>query len=478
MPKSDRPPTLALAMIARNEEENLRELLPQLGDAFDEIVLVDTGSKDGTVEAARESGVKILHHPWNDDFAEARNVGLEECESDWIFVLDPDERVVGGRYSDLRALATTRKDLAYRFQARNICDRPEARGWRPFEPSDPAAKEGPGAFPSFKVRMFPNLPGVRFRGRVHELVNDDCERLGLNFVESEIVIDHSGENLSPEAIHSKNEYYLRLGQLKVEEEPENPKAHYELGNQLVELGRLEEAGRSYRQALQLAPQSPHMLRSMGGVLDRLGELDESIDLLDKAVRLEPEDPLLIADLGILLAKAGRFENAIPYLDRALKELDYSPTVRYARALCFESVGEVQDALADLGESLRQLPQNEEVLDHLVEMSAEKSVIPQAIQILEELMADSPPLALPLAALGTLHLKVGERSRAVDCYETAYAWEPNNPRILNDLGVFYFSEGNVTKAVELLKKALHIHPDYEDAKENLKAILAILKGSTT
>ncbi len=83
---------LTLAMIVRDEEANLPGLLESARGLWDELVAVDTGSKDGTVALLERAGAKVLHHAWSDDFAAARNVGLEAATGDWIVVLDADER--------------------------------------------------------------------------------------------------------------------------------------------------------------------------------------------------------------------------------------------------------------------------------------------------------------------------------------------------------------------------------------------------
>lgn len=84
--------TISVAMIARNEEQKLPRTLASLG-WVDEIVIVDSGSKDRTPELAREFGAK---HSWNLDFkghAEQKNVAIAKCVGDWIFLLDADEVV-------------------------------------------------------------------------------------------------------------------------------------------------------------------------------------------------------------------------------------------------------------------------------------------------------------------------------------------------------------------------------------------------
>ena len=84
-----RRPTLSVAIIAQNEEENLRRVLPALTWA-DEIILVDSGSTDGTVAVAKSFCTRVLYQPWL-GFGAQKNFAIDQCAGDWILSLDADE---------------------------------------------------------------------------------------------------------------------------------------------------------------------------------------------------------------------------------------------------------------------------------------------------------------------------------------------------------------------------------------------------
>lgn len=84
--------TLALCMIVKDEQNNLPNTLESVKALVDEIVILDTGSTDSTVQIAKSYGAKVREgFPWSDDFALARNEALEMVQSDWVLVLDADE---------------------------------------------------------------------------------------------------------------------------------------------------------------------------------------------------------------------------------------------------------------------------------------------------------------------------------------------------------------------------------------------------
>ena len=92
---SSRPPTLSLAMMVRDEERFLEEALLSARDWVDEMVVVDTGSVDRTVEIAKDCGAKVSHYPWPNDFSKARNETIKRSSGDWVAILDADERFRG-----------------------------------------------------------------------------------------------------------------------------------------------------------------------------------------------------------------------------------------------------------------------------------------------------------------------------------------------------------------------------------------------
>ncbi|MBF0232810.1 MAG: glycosyltransferase [Desulfamplus sp.] len=85
--------TLSACMIVKNEEAMLQRCLNSIKNLVDEIIIVDTGSTDKTLEIANSFGAKIYHHPWEDDFSKHRNQSISYATGDWILVIDADEEL-------------------------------------------------------------------------------------------------------------------------------------------------------------------------------------------------------------------------------------------------------------------------------------------------------------------------------------------------------------------------------------------------
>ena len=84
---------IGAAMIVRNEEAHLERCLASIAGLCDEIVVVDTGSTDRSIDIARSFGARVVERVWAADFAAARNVALEHVESPWALTIDADEAV-------------------------------------------------------------------------------------------------------------------------------------------------------------------------------------------------------------------------------------------------------------------------------------------------------------------------------------------------------------------------------------------------
>ena len=93
---------LSLSMLMRDEAERLAACLASVADFVDEMVIVDTGSKDDSVAIAERCGATVHHLPWPGDFAPARNHALSLCRGDWVLVLDADERLLPEPRQELR----------------------------------------------------------------------------------------------------------------------------------------------------------------------------------------------------------------------------------------------------------------------------------------------------------------------------------------------------------------------------------------
>ncbi|WP_339278965.1 glycosyltransferase family 2 protein [Paenibacillus sp. FSL W8-1187] len=194
---------LSLVMIVRDEEKRLGRCLSSVQELVDEIVVVDTGSRDQTVSIARAYGASVYHFEWTDDFSEARNFALSKSTSDWNLVLDADNYVTHAETSALKAFLE--QDSKRWIGRIKIIDEAYSQG---------EYKETVGWY----SRLFPSE--LRYAGRIHEEIVSDYPRQRLP-----IIVRHDGYVARDK---SSRNIPLLLSALK---DSPSPYYHFQLGKE-------------------------------------------------------------------------------------------------------------------------------------------------------------------------------------------------------------------------------------------------------
>jgi tetratricopeptide (TPR) repeat protein len=231
-------PRISLCLIARDEERFLPACLASARGAVDETIVVDTGSRDRTRKVAAASGATVVEFPWCDDFAAARNAGLERASGTHVLVLDCDERLARGAAATLRRAAEDAR-LAIGMLPLHDADALDARE------EDVLSGARRLTAPSWLPRFFVRHPRLVFRRRVHETVLGELEhalretRGELRAVDAPIV--HLGEVRVLRAELGKAERNTRLLELALQDDPEDGELAGYLAMERARAGSLREA---------------------------------------------------------------------------------------------------------------------------------------------------------------------------------------------------------------------------------------------
>lgn len=240
---------LSLCMIVKNEEKNLPGCLASVRGLADEVIVVDTGSQDGTREVAKQFGARLVEAAWRDDFSWARNISLEHATGDWILWLDADDRVEAAQAEAIRRLIDDEPlpaNRAFGFLIKNSGD------------------NGLTGSVFRQIRLFPNRPDLRFESPIHEQVLPSLERAGIAVEFKPIQILHTG--YADESTARRKQLRNRAMLEKQIENPTTqgqatPITYYTLGNACLDLGDHAAAETWYRRAAELATErgdNPHV----------------------------------------------------------------------------------------------------------------------------------------------------------------------------------------------------------------------------
>lgn len=307
-PAPGSPPLISACLIVKDEIRHLGRCLDSLRPVADEVIVVDTGSSDGTQDLARRAGAKVLQSIWEHDFSRARNRGLAVARGVWVLVLDADEYLRPEAAAALRALA----------QAHTPAAGPPAVAFTLDQNS--SADGGATGMRVKLVRLFPCAPAIRYEWPIHEQVATSLARAGVPVCESGIQIIHTGYS-DPSQLEGKQRRNLALLQVQVAgATAANPLTYFLIGGAQLDLGDYEAAYASYAQCDRLCAPEDELGRGarvrVATCLIKMRRYAESFTVMPEAY-----DPSWHPELLNLRAEAeaalGRPDEARAWYERVL-----------------------------------------------------------------------------------------------------------------------------------------------------------------
>ncbi|MBS1722987.1 MAG: glycosyltransferase [Armatimonadetes bacterium] len=296
---------ISLCMIVRNEERVLRECLESAAPFFNEVIVVDTGSTDKTVEIARSFGATILESPWQESFARARNVSLAAAKGKWLFWMDADDTLPlqTGIALQRAAMDAPRETVALVVPVQFV-------------------DEGPNAGTRVDhVKLLRNLPGVRFEGRIHEQVLPSLRKHGGNIARLETPVLHSGYDTSVEGQARKRARDRRLLTLDYFERKGHPFVLFNLGMTAHFNRQHRKAVRWLRKSIRTAGATESHLRKayvlLAVSLRELGDQQEALWTLHDGLKAVGPDPELYFQAALSSTVSGDLEGAVRNYQAAL-----------------------------------------------------------------------------------------------------------------------------------------------------------------
>ncbi|SEA22972.1 glycosyltransferase family 2 protein [Selenomonas ruminantium] len=298
---------ITACVIAKNEAANISRWLENAQVYADECIVLDTGSTDDTGKLAEKGGAKVYSYTWQDDFAAARNEALKYVQGDWIAFLDADEyfeRPIEVRGALAECEHSYPQTEAVRLTICNV-----------------DADDGLREISRFcNIRLFRNRPYLRYRGRIHENLENTSGQV-MNFWEvPELKVMHTG--YSTGLIQSKNQRNLDLLQKDIAEHGEKPWHYRYLADCYYSLGDYKQAQFYALQAIAspvkgLGTQSNMYYMVLNCMKDLQEPANEQMDFAQAASRVFPNLPDFWAVQGMLYQEYGQYEQGERYLAKAL-----------------------------------------------------------------------------------------------------------------------------------------------------------------
>ncbi|KUP23872.1 glycosyltransferase family 2 protein [Paenibacillus sp. DMB5] len=289
--------SISLCMIVKNEENILARCLDSIKDKVDEMIIVDTGSTDNTVEIAKQYNASVYTFAWTNDFSEARNYSLRQATKEYILVLDADEYL--DPEADLHQELSSRLDY-YLFNIKNYHSYGQS-------------------FTHSAVRLFKNDADLYYENRLHEhlnVVGNDALKGG----EAGALIHHTGYNA--ETMIEKDKINRNLP-LMLQAVRENPDAYnlYNMGKTYLSLNEHLKAVEFFKKAYPLSTNRVFLPELLVKLAYSLGELDrneEGLSILNDAVNVFPQETEMWYIRGELFAKTGYYIDAVASFEQCLK----------------------------------------------------------------------------------------------------------------------------------------------------------------
>lgn len=352
-------------MIVKDEEEMLPRCLESVRGAVDEIIVVDTGSADRSVDIAREYDALVVDFTWCDDFAAARNAGLERASGDWILFLDADEALDSAAREQIRSWTAVSGCDGLFLNIHNYTG---------------SGQQGATVNPV--LRLFRNAPKHRFKGRIHEQIAAAiCERNPeAAFHITDMVIHHYGYQTVVVERKDKVNRNVRLLQQAVVEEPDQPFHHYNLGVEYLRVGEAEQALESFGTARKMidpvvTSYAHLLLKYEVRCLEHMQRWQEALECVDAALELFPEYTDLMHHRAICADALGDTTAAETWLRKAVQQ-GPPPAMFHTE----EGMGTYQTWYT-LGRLLERKADLEEAVDAYVEaVRAKSSLVPPLYRI--------------------------------------------------------------------------------------------------
>ncbi|MBI1973119.1 glycosyltransferase [Candidatus Woesearchaeota archaeon] len=282
--------SISLCMIVRDEEQDIEQALQAVQGLVDEIIIVDTGSYDRTVEIAKLYTDKVFSYKWNNSFSDARNFSLQKATKDWILVLDADEMISKEDHTIIRELIKKKEYDAYSLVQVSYTNDQKLLGFTLIPRRTPEAKDFVGFISCNIIRLFRNNKGIKFANPVHESV--DASISDKTKIQRTAIPIHHYQFEKGERVHrAKQLQYLKIYEDKLDEFENKAKVYRDMG--IIHYNFKQDYPKAihyFKKSLLLNPNNIKTYMGLAVTYIKNKQLEEAHTIIQEAEKLQPYNP--------------------------------------------------------------------------------------------------------------------------------------------------------------------------------------------
>ncbi|MGE0605923.1 MAG: glycosyltransferase [Pirellulales bacterium] len=463
----------SLVMIARDNEQTIGPCLESIRPWVDEMIVVDTGSRDRTPDICRQMGARVFEFPWVDSFSAARNESLRHAQGEWVFWMDTDDTIPPHCGAGLRDLVRgPHKPEMLGYVAQVHCPGGGARGHLDTTVVD-------------HVKLFRNRPDLRFEFRIHEQIIPAIRRASGEVGWTDLYVVHSGADHTPAGRARKLKRDFHLLSLDLKDHPEHPFVLFNFGMTHADAGEHDLAVDYLRRSITASDPSESQVRKAYALLvsslTHGGRLAEANAACEAGRSLFPDDAELLFREGLLAQQEGRMSEA----ERAYRQvLEVREARHYSscdRGICgFKTRHNLAMVLAEAGKwsqaeeqwraIIEEIPEYREGWYGLADLLLQRGKRAEVRSVVEELKNHFGLSSVGHVIEGRLARAEGQLSWSREAFRAAATGPDAEGEGLRAWAQCLFESGELAAALDPLQNLVARHPDDPSAQHNLGTAL--------
>ena len=461
--------TISACMIVKNEEKMLPRCLESIKEYVDEIVIVDTGSIDGTVEIAKSYGANIYHHAWEDNFSKHRNQSIDYAGSDWIFIIDADEELMPGSGEEIQKAVRVKQDVDSIFISVE-CDFDEGRGTSMHN----------------SIRLFRNNHRIRYKGRVHNTISGEQNPKYA----PKARIFHYGYNLGPQNAAKKFKRTSALLMLDIAEDPSDPRPRHYLGVSYLSMCMFDLAAKESEIAIELYKKrdlinsealKSYFVAAMACI--NMAKFEKAESLAKEALEIYPKhlDSHFVLSWVYLEKREltlfwSHINSYFEINDEIIEKPELFGTIihtsisskwfaYYLKSCAYLLEFDEENSKLELDRALDLCPDKSEMHRLLGRYHKITGDIPKAEEEFLKALRYTPDKRNVIWELCLLYREQGDLDKEQEFLERFIASDLGDATGLLALGILFMKKGDFEKAISIFDQVLKLNEDHFEAKIN-------------